>query len=136
MVQYVLDTNICIYIIKQKPIEVFEKFKMFTLGSVGISSITLSELTYGAEKSSMPGKNLEALRRFIAPLELLDFDENAAFEYGKIRTVLEKRGEIIGAMDLLIGAHAKSLNACLVSNNLKEFSRIEGLKTENWVEKR
>lgn len=136
MVEYILDTNICIYIIKKKPFEVFERFKLLTLGSVGISSITLSELTYGAEKSNFPVKNMEALMRFISPLEILEFNEHAAFEYGKIRTSLEKQGRIIGAMDLLIAAHAKSLSTCLVSNNLKEFSRIEGLKTENWVEKR
>jgi tRNA(fMet)-specific endonuclease VapC len=133
MVEFVLDTNICIYIIRQKPVEVFEKFKTLNIGSVGLSVITLSELNYGVEKSAFPGKNFDALRRFVTPLEILDFDQNAAFEYGKIRTYLEKQGAIIGSMDLLIAAHTKSINACLVTNNMKEFSRIPELKIENWV---
>jgi len=110
-VKYLLDTNICIYIIKQKPIQVFEKFKTLKMGAVGISVITFSELVYGAEKSSFPEKNHDALRRFITPLEILDFNDIAAMEYGRIRTSLEKQGRIIGAMDLLLAAHAKSINA-------------------------
>ncbi|TVQ08460.1 MAG: PIN domain-containing protein [Bacteroidetes bacterium] len=87
MVKYLLDTNICIYIIKQKPIEVFEKFKTMQMGTVGISAITFSELIYGVEKSSHPEKNRDALLRFVAPLEVLDYNEEAASEYGKIRTI-------------------------------------------------
>jgi tRNA(fMet)-specific endonuclease VapC len=133
MIEYLLDTNICIYIIRQKPAEVFEKLKTLPLGIVGLSVITFSELVYGAEKSTMREKNLDALRRFVAPLEILNYSISAAIEYGTIRSNLVKQGAIIGAMDLLIASHAKSINACLVSNNLREFSRIPGLKTENWV---
>jgi len=112
---------------------VFEKFRTLKIGVVGISVTTLSELNYGVEKSNFPEKNHDALRRFITPLEIPDYDHQAAIEYGKIRAFPEKQGTIIGAMDLLIAAHTKSINACLVTNNLKEFSRIPDLKTENWV---
>lgn len=130
---YILDTNICIYIIRKKPLHVFEKFSTLPLGSVGISSITMAELQYGVHKSQMPEKNQLALNSFLLPLEIAPFEENAAVEYGKIRSSLEKSGFPIGSLDTLIGDHAKSLNAILVTNNLREFNRIEGLKIENWI---
>jgi len=131
--EYLLDTNICIYIIKKRPIGVFEKFKSLSIGSIGISSITLAELQYGIMKSSFPEKNQEALDKFITPLEIIDFDYNATIEYGKIRADLERRGTSIGPLDTLIAAHAKSLDLILVTNNEKEFERILGLKVENWT---
>lgn len=130
---YILDTNICIYIIKKKPLHVFEKFNALPLGSVGISSITMAELQYGVDKSQMPGKNQMALNSFLLPLEIASFDDKAAIEYGKIRSALENSGFPIGSLDTLIGAHAKSINAILVTNNEREFKRIEGLKIENWI---
>ena len=131
--EYLLDTIICIYIIKKKPAIVLEKFKTFSLGSIGISAITLAELQYGIRKSSKPDKNLIALNQFIIPLEVIDFDYNATIEYGLIRAELEKLGTPIGPLDTLIGAHAKSLGLTIVTNNEKEFERIAGLKIENWT---
>ncbi len=130
--KYLLDTNICIYIIKKKPLKVLEKFKTFPLGSIGISTITLAELQYGIQKSSNPDKNLIALNQFIIPLEIVDFDYNATLDHGIVRSDLEKKGIPIGPLDTLIGAHARSLGLTLVTNNEKEFQRIEGLKIENW----
>lgn len=130
---FLLDTNICIYIIKKRPINVIEKFKTIPIGKIGISSITLAELQYGIMKSSNPDKNREALNRFLIPLEIIDFDFFATIEYGKIRAKLEKNGTPIGPLDTLIGAHAKSLDSTLVTNNEKEFQRIDGLRIENWT---
>lgn len=106
--EYLLDTNICIYIIKKKPEIVLKRFKEFLLGNIGISTITLAELQYGIRKSSNPDKNLSALNQFMIPLEVIDFDYNATIEYGLIRAKLEKKGTTIGPLDTLIGAHAKS----------------------------
>ncbi len=131
--EYLLDTNICVYIIKRKPFEVFAKFKELTIGSVGISSITLAELHYGIEKSLFPVKNREALEQFLTPIEIIDFGIDASNEYGKIRAELEKKGTIIGPLDMLIAAHAISLNVVLVTNNEREFVRVPGLKIENWT---
>jgi tRNA(fMet)-specific endonuclease VapC len=131
--EYLLDTNICIYIIKKKPVNVFEKFKTLEIGSIGISSITLAELRYWIMKSSDIEKNSEALERFITPLDIIDFDTNAAIEYGKIRADLEKKGTPIGPLDMLIASHAKSLDLTLVTNNEREFNRISELKVENWT---
>jgi tRNA(fMet)-specific endonuclease VapC len=131
--EYLLDTNICIYIIKKKPVNVFEKFKTLEIGSIGISSITLAELRYGIMKSSDIDKNSEALERFITPLDIIDFDSNAAIEYGKIRADLEKKGTPIGPLDMLIASHAKSLDLTLVTNNEREFNRVPELKVENWT---
>lgn len=131
--EYLLDTNICIYIIKKKPPIVLKRFEKFPLGSIGISTITLAELQFGIRKSSNPEKNLKALNQFIIPLEIIDFDFNATIEYGLIRARLEKKGTPIGPLDTLIGAHAKSLDLTLVTNNEKEFIRIPDLKLENWT---
>lgn len=130
---YLLDTNICIYIIKKQPEKVLEKFSTLSLGDVAISSITLAELHYGIMKSSNPKKNREALDKFLTPLEILDFDYYATMEYGKIRADLEKNGTPIGPLDTLIAAHAKSQQLILVTNNEKEFRRISDFKIENWV---
>ncbi len=131
--KFLLDTNICIYIIKKKPPQVLKKFKTFKINDLGISSITLAELEFGVQLSAYPEQNQEALSQFIGPLEILPFDDRAAISYGKVRAYLQQRGLKIGAMDMLIAAQAKSLSIPLVTNNLKEFKRIPGLLLENWV---
>ncbi len=133
--EYLLDTNICIYIIKKKPMNVFDKFRGLSMGSIAISSITLAELQYGITKSSSPIKNQQALDTFLTPIEILDFGYDATVEYGIIRTELERKGTLIGSLDMLIAAHAKSFNLTLVTNNEKEFEHIIGLKIENWINK-
>ena len=128
-----LDTNICIYLIKQAPPALIERFEAFPVGDIGISVITLAELEYGASKSTHPRRNREALGQFIAPLEVAMFDRQAAVVYGRIRAVLEKKGRPIGAMDLLIAAQGLSLGVRLVTNNEREFRRVPGLRVENWA---
>ncbi len=103
------------------------------MGSIGISSITLAELQYGIKKSNQPDKNEQALIEFLLPLEIADFDGTAAIEYGSIRADLEKKGTPIGPLDTLIAAHVKAMGLTLVTNNEKEFIRIQGLKVENWT---
>jgi len=132
-VRYLLDTNICIYIIKRKPPEVLERLTSLEPEEVGVSSITVAELEYGMARSSRPRQNRDALINFLAPLQILAFDDEAARHYGDIRVHLEKAGQPIGAMDLLIAAHARSLSLTLVTNNEKEFSRVPGLVVENWT---
>lgn len=132
--QYLLDTNICIYLIKQKPPKVLARFQALTLSDIGISSVTVAELEYGIYKSQQQEKNRSALMQFLIPLEIVEFDQAAATVYGAIRSDLESRGLVIGAMDMLIAAHALSLGVTLVSNNLREFSRISSLSLENWAE--
>jgi len=129
-----LDTNMCIYIIKQKPEKVIGRLRKTRVPDIGVSSITLSELAYGAEKSSRPDRNKIGLAEFLAPLEILPYDDMAALEYGKIRANLERSGNPIGPMDMLIAAHALSIGCTLVTNNEREFSRVLSLKTENWAE--
>ena len=135
MIKYMLDTNICIYIIKQKPPIVIERLKQTDISQIGISSITLSELQYGVSKSSIPERNQIALSQFVAPLEILPYDDGAAQYYGDLRFRLEKQGAPIGSLDMLIAAHAISLNSVLITNNEKEFIRIPYLKIDNWVTK-
>ncbi len=131
--QYMLDTNICIYIIKRKPQAVIERFLQTEISQIGISSITLSELLFGVAKSSKPDQNKIALTQFIAPIEILPYDDQAAEHYGDLRTHLEKQGKPIGALDMLIAAHACSIACTLVTNNEKEFIRIPNLNIDNWV---
>jgi tRNA(fMet)-specific endonuclease VapC len=131
--KYMLDTNMCIYLIKKQPKNIFEKFRTLDLGDVCISSITLSELMYGVQKSQHQEKNKAALEEFLSPIDILSFDQDAAFCYGEIRALLEKSGMIIGPLDMMIAAHAKSVNAVIVTNNTKEFSRVVHLKIENWI---
>ena len=130
---YMLDTNICIYIIKKKPQAVVKRFTSISTGDVCISSVTLSELAYGAQKSHHKEQNTNALSEFLLPLELMSYDTAAGFCYGEIRSYLEKQGKPIGPMDLMIAAHAKSIGATLVTNNAKEFMRVPGLNIDNWV---
>lgn len=128
-----LDTNICIYVINNRPPTVLGRFRQYSLGEIGVSSIVAAELTFGVAKSGSP-RNRQALEMFLAPLEILPFDERCIWVYGDLRTDLEKRGLSIGSLDTLIAAHALSLNVPLVTNNLREFSRIPGLRLENWAE--
>jgi tRNA(fMet)-specific endonuclease VapC len=130
--KYMLDTNICIYLIKQKPPKVLKHFKSHAVGDIGISSITLAELRYGVSKSQHVEKNRQALDEFILPLEIEDFNEKAAAAYGTVRADLEKAGKPIGSMDMLIGAHALALGATLVTNNTKELKQIKDLKVVDW----
>ena len=130
---YMLATNICSFIIREKPITVKEKLKSIdTNHRVVLSSIVASELLYGAYKKESQ-KLIDIVKTFIDFFEILPFDLNAAEEYGKLRAKLEKKGLIIGAYDLQIAAHAKSINAVLVTNNTREFERKEGLKIEDWT---
>ncbi len=128
-----LDTNICIYIVKQQPVAVLKRFLEYQIGDIGISSITLSELRYGVAKSTHQEKNTKALDEFITPLEIISFDEEAAHIYGDIRAALEKAGTPIGAMDMLIAAHAVSLGIPLITNNIREFVRIPTLNIIDWT---
>ena len=131
---YLLDTNICIYIINQKPIGVLHKMTEILPSEIGISSITAAELDFGVKKSRFVEQNSHALRLFLHPLTIYPFDEICAPHYGVIRSELEKRGEVIGAMvDMLIAAHALALDKILVTNNEREFKKVSGLKIENWV---
>lgn len=128
-----LDTNICIYIIKQRPEAVLKRFLEYQVGDICISSITLAELRFGVAKSTHQEKNARALDEFVVPLEIVSFDDEAAHLYGEIRAALEKTGRPIGAMDMLIAAHALTLGIPLVTNNTREFERIPGLTCFDWV---
>jgi tRNA(fMet)-specific endonuclease VapC len=128
-----LDTNICIYIIKRKPVTVLERFRAYQVGDIGISSITLSELRFGVAESEYRAKNAKALEEFITPLEIVPFGEEAALAYGDIRAALEKAGAVIGSMDMLIAAHAVALSVPLVTNNKKEFERVSDLDVLDWT---
>jgi tRNA(fMet)-specific endonuclease VapC len=128
-----LDTNICIAIIKQKPADILQKLSAYQVSDICISSVTLAELRYGVAKSQYQDKNQAALDEFILPLDVVGFDEAAALFYGTLRATLEKQGTPIGALDTMIGAHALSLNLTLVTNNTKEFDRIKGLKVIDWI---
>ena len=132
--KYMLDTNICIYAIKNKPEKVVDELEKHNPSDVCISSITYAELVHGIEKSSMTEKNRLALSTLLANIEILDFDANAADCYGKIRDDLEKKGTPIGPLDTMIAGHARSLGYTLVTNNIKEFSRVSNLLVENWSE--
>jgi tRNA(fMet)-specific endonuclease VapC len=128
-----LDTNICIYLIKKTPPSVLRRFDAYAGGTIGLSSITVAELEFGVQKSRFPSQNQEALEQFLLPFVIFDFDHEAARAYGKIRAFLQNQGRMIGALDMLIAAHALSLNLPLATNNAREFSRVPGLKVLNWA---
>lgn len=132
--KFLLDTNICIYLIKKKPPQVLQKFDMYVVGDIGISSITAAELWYGVQKSKYAIQNQRALEQFLIPLTIVEFDHQAAMTYGRIRAWLEEQGTPIGSLDTLIAAHALSLQVTLVTNNRREFSRVPNLKLENWTD--
>jgi tRNA(fMet)-specific endonuclease VapC len=132
MLQYMLDTNICIYVIKNRPAELREQFDRLA-EQICISTITLAELYFGVEKSNRRIHNLQAVEQFVARLEALPFSAEAAAHYGQLRAELERAGEPAGPHDMLIGAHARSAGLIIVTNDLREFERIPGLRVENWV---
>ena len=132
--RYLLDTNICIYLIKRRPSEVLERFKQHSPQDAAICTITLFELQYGIEKSQYQQRSEDALTKFLLPLNLINLDRPAAIEAASIRARLEREGMPIGPYDLLIAGLAKSRDMTLVTNNSKEFRRIVGLRLENWVE--
>lgn len=132
MLKYMLDTNIVIYVIKRRPIAVLDTFNLHA-GQLSISSITLAEMLHGAEKSAKPDENLRQVEDFISRLEVLDYDQKAATHYGDIRATLERQGTPIGINDLHIAGHARSTGLILVTNNLREFERVDALRLENWI---
>lgn len=132
MLRYLLDTNIVIYVLKRRPIEVLEPFNR-NASRMAISAVTLAELHHGAEKSSKPSENLATIEDFCSRLEVLPYGSKAAQHYGAIRAALEKRGQPIGVNDLHIAAHARSEGLVLVTNNVGEFIRVPALEVENWV---
>lgn len=132
MLKYMLDTNIVIYTIKNRPVEVRELFKRFD-GQMCISTVTLGELVYGAEKSAVPEKNMEVIEGMTARLDVLSFNYEDAAHFGQVRAELANDGKPIGPYDAMIAGHARSKGLILVTNNTKEFSRVQGLRIENWV---
>lgn len=131
--RYMLDTNICIYVIRKRPPQVMEAFRQYAPAGLGISSITAAELWFGVEKSQSK-RNRMALKQFLEPLEIAPFDDDAARTYGAVRAELENKGEPIGPLDTQIAAHALVLQATLVSNNIRGFARVSNLKLANWAE--
>ena len=134
LMKYLLDTNTCIYIIKQKPRQAFDRFRQHQVGEIGISAVTYSELCYGVANSQHPERNQHALDTFVAPLEVLAYPPEASIGYGRLRAHLRRTGRPIGPLDLLIAAHALHLGSILVTND-DEFTRVPRLGIENWVEK-
>ena len=131
--KYMLDTNIVIYLIKKQPESVLQKLQEYDPAGFCISAITLGEMEYGIAKSTSPEKNQAALSAFLSNIDILPFDDRAAVEYGDIRASLEKKGTPIGPNDMLIAAHARSLGLTIVTNNVREFRRVDGLMLDNWV---
>lgn len=131
--KYLLDTDICIYLLKKKQAKLIEKIASISCGEIGITSVTFAEFHYGVQKSRYQHQNLLALTNFIAPFAIVDFDANAAIEYAVIRADLECKGKKIGYNDLLIASIAKSSRLTLVTNNTREFKRVANLRVENWV---
>lgn len=132
--EYMLDTDTCIYIIRRKPVEVIDRFRELQISQVVISSITLSELEYGVIKSSKPEQNHLALAQFLAPIEILPYGDGAEQHYGKLRVYLERQGTPIGSLDMLIAGHALSTGCTLITNNVREFKRVPNLEVSNWAE--
>lgn len=133
MITYVLDTNICIYVINARPSGVLARFRQQRMGEIGVSSVTAAELALGVAKSGS-ARNRQALEMFLAPLEVLPFDAAAIWHYADLRAALERQGQPIGALDTMIAAHGLALNAVLVTNNTREFARVPGLRLENWLD--
>ena len=129
---YLIDTNICIYIMNKRPRKIIEKFKKISVGDAVISTITVSELQFGVDNSAQKRHNQIRLNEFLSPFVILPYDQLAARTYGKIRFELEKMGQPIGPLDMLIAAHAASQNLILVTNNDREFNRVETLQVEKW----
>jgi tRNA(fMet)-specific endonuclease VapC len=132
MLRYLLDTNICIYVIKHRPPAVRDRFNQHER-HLAISTVTLAELLYGAEKSAQAAHNLQVVESFAARLEVLPFDARAAAHFGQIRAALQRAGTPIGPYDLMIAGHARSQGLTLVTNNSDEFARVPGLLLDNWL---
>lgn len=132
MLKVMLDTNIVIYVIKRRPIEILDTFNRHA-GQMCISSVTLAELLHGVEKSTNPSQNMQRVEDFVSRLEVLDYGQKAAAHYGDIRADLERKGTPIGVNDLHIAGHARSEGLMLVTNNVKEFIRVDGLRVVNWL---
>jgi len=132
VLKYLLDTNIVIYTIKNRPDTLREIFNQHD-GQMGISAVTWGELVFGAEHSQQPERNLADIEAMAARLDVLPFDEKAAAHFGQLRAELYRRGTPIGPYDMMIAGHARSLGLILVTNNIKEFERVPGLRIENWV---
>jgi tRNA(fMet)-specific endonuclease VapC len=130
---FMLDTCILIHMIRKKDRKLIEIMRRKPPNEVCVSSVTVAEMEYGAAKSACPDRNRDALYQFLSPIEVLPFDETAAFEYGLIRAHLERKGAVIGAMDMMIAAHARSIRAVIVTDNVEEFKRAPGLTVENWL---
>lgn len=133
MIRYLLDTSICIAMIRGRGAAVVTKLRRRRIGSVGISTITLAALQYGVANSSDPQRNAVALAHVVAPLEVMPFDDRAAASYGRVRADLQRAGTPIGPLDTLIPAHALALGVTLVTSNEREFARVGGLRVENWL---
>ncbi len=131
--RYMLDTNIIVYAKNARPEIVLKRFQQYNSGDLCISAITMAELEYGIYNSSKPDQNRLALLTFLSNIEVIPFDMDAAKAYGQIRHDLKVRGNLIGANDMLIAAHAKSLGYTLITNNIGEFERVEGLLLDNWA---
>ena len=135
MIRYMLDTDICSYVIRERPLEVYEKFKKVKVNQLCISVVTYAELIYGVEHSSSREINRPIIDDFVRHLDIITWDREAAEHYGKIRAFLRAKGSIIGSMDMMIAAHARSQNMTLITNNDKHFKRVPMLRIENWVAK-
>ena len=135
MIRYMLDTDICSYVIRERPLEVYEKFKKVKVNQLCISVVTYAELIYGVEHSSSREINRPIIDDFVRHLDIITWDMEAAEHYGKIRAFLRAKGSIIGSMDMMIAAHARSQNMTLITNNDKHFKRVPKLRIENWVAK-
>jgi tRNA(fMet)-specific endonuclease VapC len=131
--KYMLDTDICISLIRQKSEQMIQRLTKCVPGDICVSSITVAELVYGVNKSSRKEQNMSALEQFLLPLEITSFEQRAAIAYGVLRTTLEQKGKSIGSMDMLIGSHALSLGVILVTSNTREFQQIPDLKLEDWM---
>jgi tRNA(fMet)-specific endonuclease VapC len=132
--KYLLDTNICVELIRRKSPQVLARLTSHSIADIGISAITVAELQYGVQKSSQPAQNQQALDHFLLPLTIIPFDENDAVVYGQIRANLEAQGLPIGALDTFIAAQAVQYNLILVTNNVRELARIPGLAIEDWTQ--
>ena len=133
MKRFMLDTDMCSYIIRQHPESVRQRFQTLAMDQLCVSVVTYAELMYGVERSSSRRVNRPIVEDFVRHLDVLDWDTGAADHYGVIRAKLDAAGTPIGAMDMMIAAHAKSIKAVLVTNNQKHFTKVKGLKTDNWV---
>ena len=134
--KYLLDTDICIYLMNRHPQSLIDRIKQEQAGDIGISAITLSELQFGVSKSANKVKNQQRLDEFLMPFSLLDYPQNASKIYGEIRAYLQAKGQLIGPLDLLIVTHALSELLILITNNLDEFKRVPKLKVENWFKEK